>query len=100
MPVKGDLLDETDETFTVNLSGAGNATIADGPGPARSPTTTRFPTLSINDVTVTEGNTGTVAAVFTVGLGAPAAATSRSTYATANGTAVAPARLRGRQRRR
>ena len=30
--VNGDLLDEVDETFTVNLSGADNATIADGQG--------------------------------------------------------------------
>ena len=37
---------------------------------ARSPTTTPPPTLSINDVTVTEGNSGTTAVAFTVTLSA------------------------------
>jgi subtilisin-like proprotein convertase family protein len=48
------------------------------------------PRLSIGDVTVTEGNTGTVPATFTVTLSATSAATVTVNYATANGTAVAP----------
>ena len=52
----------------VNLSNPVNATIADGTGRPRSPTTTRRPTLSIDDVTVTEGNAGTTTATFTVSL--------------------------------
>ena len=35
---------------------------------ARSPTTTRLPTLAVDDVTVLEGDSGTVAATFTVSL--------------------------------
>ena len=47
------------------------------------------PTLSINDVSVTEGNAGTVNAVFTVTLSAASTQTVTVTYATANGTATA-----------
>ena len=54
------------------------------------------PTLAINNVTVTEGNTGTVNAVFTVTLSAASGQTVTVNYATANGTAHAPARLHGR----
>jgi len=48
------------------------------------------PSLAINDVTVTEGNSGTVNAAFTVGLSAPSGRTVTVSYATANGTATAP----------
>ncbi|MEA5620018.1 Calx-beta domain-containing protein, partial [Cronbergia sp. UHCC 0137] len=43
--------------------------------------------LSINDVSVTEGNTGTTNATFTVSLTDPFAGTVTVNYATANGTA-------------
>ena len=48
-----------------------------------------LPTLSINDVTVTEGNTGSVNAVFTVTLSAASTQQVTVDYATANGTATA-----------
>ena len=47
------------------------------------------PSLRIGDVTVTEGNTGTVAATFTVTLSAASTETITVAYATANGTATA-----------
>ena len=47
-----------------------------------------LPTLSINDVTVTEGNTGTTPVVFTVTLSAASSQTVTDNYATANGTAT------------
>jgi M6 family metalloprotease-like protein len=47
------------------------------------------PSLSINDVTVTEGNSGTTVATFAVTLSAPSASTVTVNYATANGTATA-----------
>ena len=47
------------------------------------------PSLRINDVTVTEGNTGTVAATFTVTLSAASTQTITVAYATGNGTATA-----------
>lgn len=49
-----------------------------------------LPSLSINDVTVVEGNAGTVSAVFTVTLSAASGQTVSVNYASADGTAVAP----------
>ena len=48
------------------------------------------PGLSINDVTVTEGNTGSVSATFTVTLFPTAAGTVTVNWAAANGTAAQP----------
>jgi hypothetical protein len=47
------------------------------------------PAVSINDVTVTEGNAGTTTAGFTVSLSAVSGQTVMVGYATANGTATA-----------
>jgi len=47
--------------------------------------------LSINDVTVTEGDSGTVNAVFVVTLSAASAQIVTVNYATTNGTATSPA---------
>ena len=89
--VQGDLLDEIDETFFVNLSSPTNATILDDQGIGTITDDDNAPTISINDVTVTEGNAGTVNAIFTVSLSAASGQTVSVTAATANGTAVAPA---------
>ena len=48
-----------------------------------------LPSLSINDVTVTEGNSATTMATFTVTLSAASASSVTVSYATANGTATA-----------
>ena len=56
--VSGDLLDEPDETFLVDLSSSSNATIADARASAPSATTMR-PSVAIDDVAVTEGDVGT-----------------------------------------
>ena len=45
--------------------------------------------MSINDVTVGEGNSGTTNALFTVSLSAASGQTVAVTYATADGTATA-----------
>lgn len=89
--VNGDTMIETNETFFVNLTNATNATISDNQG-LGTIQNDDFPpgTLSINDVRVTEGNSGTTTATFTVTLvsgGSPQAVTVD--YATANGTATA-----------
>jgi chitinase len=47
------------------------------------------PTLTINDVSLTEGNSGTKTATFTVTLAPASTQTVTVTYATANGTATA-----------
>ena len=86
--VKGDTVVEANELFYVNLSGATNATIADAQGRA----TVRNddgPTLSVADMAVAEGNSGTKTLTFTVQLSTPAAVPVTYTAATSNVTAAA-----------
>ena len=65
-----DVLDETDETFNLNLSGASGATIADSQGMATIVDNDPPPSVVINDIVVTEGSTGTTTATFTLTLSA------------------------------
>ena len=95
VPVTGDLLDELNETFFVNLSAPTNATIAGTPSVSAQGVGTitdddAAPSLSINDVSVTEGNSVTATAAFTVTLSAASGQTVSVNYATAPGTATAP----------
>jgi Calx-beta domain-containing protein len=87
--VNGDLLDEPDETFTVTLSNATNATIADGVGIGTILDDDAAPALSIGDTAVTEGDGSPATATFTVTLGAPSGQTVTVNYGTADGTATA-----------
>jgi hypothetical protein len=87
--VNGDTLNEGDETFFVNLSGATNAAIADAQGQGTIVDDDPLPTITINDVTVNEGNTGTANARFTVSLSAASARTITVAYQTADTTATA-----------
>jgi serine protease len=64
--INGDVAIENDEAFTVNLSNA-NATIADAQGTGTI-TNDDKPKLSIADVSISEGYSGTKSAVFTVAL--------------------------------
>src|SRR5207247_817718 len=85
--VNGDRLAEPNETFVVTLSSPTNATIADGQGIGTI--LDDEPRISINDVTVTEGNTGTVNATFTVSLSVAYDVAVKVHYQTANGSATA-----------
>ncbi len=87
----GDAVVEPNETFVVNLTQPTNATISDGQGQGRivNDDVAGTPDLSINDVTVTEGNNGTTNATFTVTLSVTATQTVSVNYATADGTATA-----------
>ncbi len=87
--VNGDTTNEANETFFVNLSGAANANITDGQGQGTILNDDGAPALSISDVSVTEGNSGTVNAAFTVSLSPASGQTVTVNYATANGTATA-----------
>src|SRR5205823_13824160 len=80
--VKGDLLNEVNETFWVNLSGATNASIADGQGTGTITDDDAQPALSIGDVTVPEGDGGTGPATFTVSLSGASGKTVTVGYAT------------------
>ena len=81
-----DTLDEPNETFQVRLSSPTGATLADGTGIGTITDDDDAPTLSIDDVTVTEGD----AATFTVTLSAAAGRAVTVTATTADGTATAP----------
>ncbi|NCT70124.1 MAG: hypothetical protein GXC75_04215 [Xanthomonadaceae bacterium] len=87
--VNGDTTPESDETFTVTLSGvtgatltkaAGTATILDDDTPA--------PTVSISGSTITEGNSGSSDLAFTVSLSAASTQTVTVAYVAADGTAT------------
>ena len=89
--VQGDLLNEANETYTVTLTNPTNATI---PVATRTGTITDndpLPSIVINDVSLTEGNSGTTNADFTVTLSAPSGRNVTVNYATANATATQPA---------
>jgi Calx-beta domain/FG-GAP-like repeat len=87
VPVNGDRLAEPNETFSVNLSSATNAAIADHQG--QGTIVDDDPRVSINDVTMTEGNSGLTAFAFTVSLSVAYDVPVTVNYATANGTATA-----------
>jgi hypothetical protein len=88
--VNGDVLDELDETYGVSLSNPGNATIADGSGLGTITDDDAAPTLSVNDVSVTEGNAGATTATFTVTLSGASGKAVTVDWATADGTAIQP----------
>jgi hypothetical protein len=90
VPVKGDVLDEINENFTLALSNASGASVSSGGGIGTINDDDPAPTLSINDVTLNEGNTGTKPANFTVTLSAVSGRTVTVNYATEDGTATAP----------
>lgn len=86
--IKDDLIDEALETFFVNLSNPVNATISDAQA-MRQIVDNDGPTISINDVSVVEGQGGPrTAASFTISLSAASPETILLRAATANGTAV------------
>jgi CSLREA domain-containing protein len=90
--VAGDTAVEPDETFTVVLSNPMNAALADASGTGlivNDDSPAVVPAISINDATVTEGNSGTTAATFNVTLSAATTNTVSVNYNTANGSAVA-----------
>lgn len=89
--VNGDALNEPSETFFVNVTNVVNAIVVDGQGVGTIVNDDPLPSLSINDVTLVEGNSGTTNAVFTVTLSAASGQTVSVNYATADGTATQPA---------
>jgi uncharacterized repeat protein (TIGR01451 family) len=87
--VNGDLVIEPDETFFVNVTNVTGAMVGDNQGLGTIQNDDN-PALSINDVTVTEGDSGTTTAGFTVTLSPSSNQIVTVNYATANGTALAP----------
>ena len=91
VPVVGDTLDEANETFVVNLSNlvGSPGTIADGQGAATITDNDPLPVVSVDDVTVAEGDAGTTSATFTVSLSTVSGRSVTVNWATTAGTATA-----------
>ena len=88
--VKGDTLDEPDETLAVHLSNAVEATIARADAVGTITDDDATPALSVTGGTVQEGDTGSRPLTFTVALSAAGGRSVTVDYHTANGTAQAP----------
>ncbi len=89
--IVGDTLPEGNETFTVKLSNAsGSNTIADDTGTGTIVDDDPLPSLRVNDVSLTEGNTGTRSATFTVTQSAVSGKDVTVHYATSDNSAKAP----------
>jgi uncharacterized repeat protein (TIGR01451 family) len=90
VPIVGDTIDEIDETFTVVLSNPSGATISStaGTGTGTILDDDAAPTLSIDSVSLAEGNAGTSNLSFTVALDAASGKVVTVAYATADGTAT------------
>jgi hypothetical protein len=89
VPVAGNDTFEPDKDFFLTLSSATNAVIADGVGAGTIQNDDFQPTISIDDVTQLEGNSGTTTFVFTVTLSNPSWQTVTVDFATADGSATA-----------
>ena len=92
VPINGDIDDENNENFFVDLSNATNATIADTYGTGTildndDPIPT--PSITIDDISVTEGDSSTVQAVFTATLSNATNQTVVVEFETANGSGIA-----------
>jgi hypothetical protein len=91
VPVVGDTIDEANETFVVNLSNlvGSPGTIGDAQAVGTISDNDPLPVVSIDDVTVTEGNSGTTTATFTISLSAASGRAVAVDWATTAGTATA-----------
>lgn len=90
--VAGDTTPETNESFSVQLSNAANATLADAHGAGTildDDTVISPPSISVSDASVVEGDDGTRNATFTLSLSAPSATPVTCSYATSDGSATA-----------
>lgn len=86
--VNGDALNEPTETFFVNVTGVINSVVVDGQGVGTITNDDPLPSISIDDVTLTEGDSGTSNATLTVSLSAASGQTITVNYATSDGIAT------------
>jgi hypothetical protein len=89
--VEGDLLNESNEFFYVNLRNPNGAEIFKNRAVATIVDNDALPSVSVNDVTVKEGNKGAVEAVFTVTLSRVSGQPVTVNYRAVDGTAQAGA---------
>jgi autotransporter-associated beta strand protein len=86
--VSGETLNEFDETFIVNLRKSTNSGLVDSEGRATIMNDDAEPTISIDDASITEGNSGTLDVALPVTLSAASGKTVTVNFATADGTAT------------
>jgi CSLREA domain-containing protein len=89
--IVGDTATELAETFNVTLSNPVSVTVADGSATGTINNDDGPPSITINDVAVVEGDSGTSTALFTLTLSGPSASTVTVNWSTSNGTATAGA---------
>jgi hypothetical protein len=89
VPVVGENVFETDETFTLDISSPVNAVITDGQGTGTIFNNDSRPTVSVTQTSLTEGNSGTRDMVFGLSLSNASYEQVQVRYATADGTAAA-----------
>jgi large repetitive protein len=87
--VAGDLVFEGEETFAVTLAAPVNADLGDADGIGTIIDDDLSPALSVDDVTVVEGASGTTTATFTVSLSNPSVFAASAVWSTADGSATA-----------
>ncbi|HOW97647.1 MAG TPA: Calx-beta domain-containing protein [Kiritimatiellia bacterium] len=90
--VVGDVMDEDNETFVVNVSGPGNATLADAQGQGTITDNDPAPSFTIGNASTNELDAGqTDSAVVRAALSPPSGKTVTVQWGTVNGTATAGA---------
>jgi hypothetical protein len=87
--VNGDPYWDPPETFTLNLSNPSGGTLARAQATATINSSLPTPTISVSNVTVTNGSSGTTPATFTVTLSEPLSDPTSVAYTTADVTAHA-----------
>jgi len=88
--INQDTLDEPAESYFVRLSNPAGGFLADRTGVGTIQDDDAAPSVSVNDASVIEGNTGTKPMTFRVSLDQASGKTVRVRFRTANGSAVAP----------
>ncbi len=88
--VNGDVTFEDDEELTVDLSGETNVQLADASATVTIANDDPLPGLSVDDVSIAEGDAGDATMSFTVSLANPSAFPVSVDVSTADGTATEP----------
>ncbi len=87
--INGDVFNETNETFSVAVSNAQGGTLGTKTGTVTITNDDPVPVVTVNNVSISEGNAGTSEMVFTVSLSAASDQAVSVDFKTADGTANA-----------
>jgi chitinase len=95
VPVRGDTIDENTETFNLNLSSAGGASIADSRGVGTIRDDDGAPRMTVDDARVREGDRGLTRMLFVVRLSQISGKTVSVRYATERRSAISGSDYQG-----